>query len=71
MEDPEVLWGYLLSQVPDQIRKGWTMLTVVEKEAVYAHLQRMVSEEGWHEAQRKSAQAALDVLSEERKGPDQ
>ncbi len=71
MENPEVLWGYLLSRVPDQIREGWEMLSSDEREAVYAHLQRMVSEDGWQEAQRKSAQAAINVLTEEQKGPDQ
>ena len=36
----------------------------IEKEAVYAHLQRMVTEEGWQEAQQKSAQDALEVLKD-------
>jgi hypothetical protein len=60
--DPEMVWDSLLSRDPERIRDIWQKLSREEQDAVYAHLKLMVSEEGWIEAQRISAQAALDTL---------
>lgn len=67
MADPEIFWSQLLSRKAAQTREAWQSINAEEKSAVLAHLKRMVSEEGWSEPQRISAQAALDVIE----GPDE
>ncbi len=63
--DPlEKLWDDLLSRQENQIRAAYQELTSEEQDAVLEHLQRMVSEPGWHPEQRLSAHAALRVLGE-------
>ncbi len=62
MDDLESLWAHLLSEEPAQIRAAWERLNHEERAAVLAHLETMATEEGWSEAQRLAAQAALDVL---------
>ncbi len=64
MDDLELLWNGLLSRKREQILAAWQTLTTEEQRAVVAHLQRMVTEVGWTEPQRISAQAALDVLED-------
>lgn len=64
MSDLDLFWGQILGREPDTIRAAWGELTSEEQEAVYAHLQRMVHEDGWADPQRISAQAALDALAE-------
>jgi len=58
-------WDALLSRQPDHVRAAYYSLDSQRKAEVYNHLQRMVSEPGWHPEQRISAQAALDVLKDE------
>jgi hypothetical protein len=61
--DPiEDLWDGLLSRQPELVRAAFSSLDLAERAAVLAHLQRIVSEAGWHPEQRLSAQAALDAL---------
>jgi hypothetical protein len=60
----EALWDQLLSRQQDQIRKAYYALTATERKAVLNHLIRMSSEAGWHEEQRVSAQAALQVIAD-------
>lgn len=61
--DPiEDLWDGLLSRQPELVRAAFSSLDLAERSAVLAHLQRIVSEAGWHPEQRLSAQAALDAL---------
>ena len=62
LPDLESLWDNLLSREPERIQGQWRDLAAEEREAIFAHLKRMVSEEGWAPAQRQSAQAALDAL---------
>ena len=62
MEDLELLWNGLLSRRPELILAAWQTLSRKEQHAVYAHLIRMTTEEGWTEPQRISAEAALVVL---------
>lgn len=64
MDDLQQLWGSILSRQPALIREAWAGLSEEERGSVYAHLERMVSEDGWAEPQRISARAALDALSE-------
>lgn len=60
--DLEVFWGMLLSQDAERIRTAWGWLAQHERAAIRAHLERMISEEGWLAPQRNSARAALDVI---------
>lgn len=63
-DDLEQFWSIMLGRNPESIRELWATLAAEEQTAVYAHLQRMTTEEGWLEAQRISAQAALDALAD-------
>ncbi len=58
----EVLWDNLLSRQPELIREAFTTLEPADQRAVLNHLQRMISEDGWQDEQRLSAQAAINVL---------
>lgn len=60
--DLEVFWGMLLSQDAERIRTAWGWLAQHERAAIRAHLERMISEEGWLAPQRNSARTALDVI---------
>ncbi|MCC6799604.1 MAG: hypothetical protein IT325_05785 [Anaerolineae bacterium] len=60
--DLEVFWGMLLSQDAERICTAWGWLAQHERAAIRAHLERMISEEGWLAPQRNSARAALDVI---------
>jgi len=61
--DPvEQFWDNMLSRQPERIRAAYGSLTAADKENLITHLKNMVSEEGWQEEQRKSAQAALDAI---------
>jgi hypothetical protein len=60
----EELWGELLSREPDRVVKAISGLNDADRSAVLAHLQRMVSEPGWHDEQRVSARCALESLEE-------
>lgn len=61
-EPLEIFWDAILSRQPEQIRAAWLPLTDVDRKELIVHLRRMISEEGWHPEQRKSAQAALDTI---------
>ncbi len=59
----ELFWGEILSREPGRIRAAFAELTdEEERQAVLAHLRRMVNEAGWAEPQRESAQRALVAL---------
>lgn len=58
----EDLWEGLLSRKPELVRAAFLSLELEERAAVIAHLQRIVSEAGWHSEQRLSAQSALQAL---------
>lgn len=62
MSDPELIWSNILSRNAADIVTTWNSLSNEEQTAVRAHLSRMVSEDGWAEPQRVSAQVALDTL---------
>jgi len=61
-DSPEYLWENLLSRQPELIRSAFDSLDPETRRHVLAHLQRMVTEEGWHAEQQASARAALDTL---------
>lgn len=61
--DPvEQFWDNILSRQPERIRAAYASLDAADQKNLVAHLKTMVSEEGWQDEQRKSAQAALDVI---------
>ena len=63
--DPlEILWNSLLSRNAKRIRSVFAGLDKASQGEVLKHLKRMTTEEGWHPEQIKSAQSALDALSE-------
>lgn len=62
--DPlEILWDGLLSRNTERIRAVYAGLDPDSQVEVLQHLERMTTEDGWHPEQRKSAKAALSVLS--------
>lgn len=63
--DLEVFWEDMLSGAPERTRKAFARLDTKERQAVIHHLERMTQEDGWHPAQRQSAQAALEALANE------
>lgn len=62
LDSIEDLWDGLLSRQPALVLTAFSTLDSDQRVAVLAHLQRIVSEAGWHPEQRLSAQAALDAL---------
>jgi hypothetical protein len=58
----EQFWAHILSEDPTSVQAAWATLTGDEKTAVYRHLQRMGSEDGWHPSQRDAARAALQAI---------
>lgn len=63
MFDVESFWAEMLSREPERIQAAFNSLPQAdEKAAVLAHLNKMVSEKGWAEPQRISAEAALKAL---------
>lgn len=58
----EIIWDQILSRDTELIRKMYQTLGEDEKEAVFHHLRKMISEEGWHAEQVKSAQFALQII---------
>lgn len=64
--DIETLWDHLLSRQPALIQTAYQSLTPTEQNDVLAHLQRMISEDGWHPEQVQSAQAAVNAIRGEK-----
>jgi len=61
----ELFWTEILSRDPDRVQAAFSPLPDHEMESVSAHLQRMVSEDGWHPEQVISARAALEAIGDE------
>ena len=62
--NPEILWDALLSADEDLIREVYVQLDENQCVSVKAHLQKMVSEEGWLPSQRESAHVALNTITQ-------
>jgi hypothetical protein len=63
MFDAENFWEGILSEDPSLVQAAFDSLPdKEEQEAVLIHLQNMVTEEGWADVQRDSAQFALRIL---------
>ena len=63
--DLQSLWDGLLSRREARVRAVFAALSTKEQAAVITHLERMVKEPDWHIEQRKSAEAALEILRNE------
>jgi hypothetical protein len=62
MDPLEKLWSDILSRDECLITAAFDRLDTHSQRTVLHHLQKMISESGWHPEQRKSAQVAFDVL---------
>jgi hypothetical protein len=62
MDSIENLWKALLSRDPKRILKTYKNLSNEDRKAVIDHLVLMASEDGWHPAQKHSAQIALESI---------
>ncbi len=71
MDGLEEFWEAILSEDPRQIVAAWVTLIEDEQQAVFAHLERMATEEGWTIGQRDSARAALNAIQENRRTGEQ
>lgn len=58
------LWDALLSRNPSKVQVAFLGLERNQQNFVLQHLNRMVSEVGWHPEQRESASAALKALTD-------
>jgi NADH:ubiquinone oxidoreductase subunit E len=66
MSDPfETLWTEILSRQEERIKAAFSRLSEEEQETVITHLNKMVSEEGWHPEQVVSAITALEAILDE------
>jgi hypothetical protein len=68
MDEPsgqvEIVWENLLSRQPERIHQVYRSLSISERQAVLAHLLRMIDEPGWHPEQRLSARVAIQAIEE-------
>jgi len=55
-------WDAILSRNPRLIRDTFVLLDESSRKAVINHLQKMITESGWHPEQVKSAKAALVII---------
>lgn len=58
------IWSEILSRQPARVQATFQRLNAEEKITVRAHLIRMTTEEGWHEAQITSAKIALEAIQD-------
>jgi hypothetical protein len=56
------VWDGILSEDEEIIQETYIALSAEDQQVVLAHLQKMVSESGWHPVQVQSASKALVVL---------
>ena len=61
-EQLEQFWAGILSRNPEEIMNAFLTVPPVIQKSCIEHLQKMISESGWHDEQIKSAQFALEIL---------
>lgn len=66
MNSIEYFWDELLSRDPTRIKKKYEDLSDGDQQAVVEHLIAMTTEQGWHSAQKLSAQIALETINKTR-----
>ena len=64
----DLLWDNLLSREAMKIESTFNDLSRSERRAVIEHLNRMITEDGWHPEQKKSASIALQTIGKLKKG---
>jgi hypothetical protein len=57
------IWEEILSRDPDRVKIAYNSLSDEERRHVSDHLKKMVSESGWHQEQKISAQTAINAIS--------
>ena len=62
MINTESIWDGILSRSEDLILGTYNKLTTDAKQYVIEHLNIMVSDEGWHPEQIRSARIALKII---------
>lgn len=60
----EEFWADILSETPSRVMAAWSALDSQAKTAVYDHLRRMATEDGWAQVQRAAAEVALAAIGE-------
>jgi hypothetical protein len=60
----ESVWDGILSEDEEIIQETFHSLSAEDQRVVLTHLQKMVSETGWHPVQVQSASKAIMVLGE-------
>ena len=63
MSDLEHFWADILSEDPDRIHNAAKRLTQEEQRHLIHHLERMSTEAGWQEGQRRRSRTALLIIS--------
>ncbi|MBX3082284.1 MAG: hypothetical protein KF716_11680 [Anaerolineae bacterium] len=58
----EDLWDNILSEDAVRILAKWRELSEEDQLAIWEHLNKMSTEDGWADVQRDSAQAAINAL---------
>lgn len=59
----ESVWDGILSEDEEIIQETYLSLSAEDQQVVLSHLQKMVSESGWHPVQIQSASKAITVLT--------
>lgn len=65
MDEIQIFWDGILSEDREAVLKAYRSVSKEEQLACLKHLRTMISEEGWQEAQIRSAAFALDILNKE------
>jgi hypothetical protein len=60
----EKTWDGLLSREKEKIQQTFLSLDAQNQHVVLEHLKKMASEPGWHAEQVKSANVALEAISD-------
>jgi hypothetical protein len=63
MDELQLFWDGILSENSEEVLNAFNSVSEEEQQACLTHLQKMTTEEGWHEAQIRSAQFALNQLT--------
>jgi hypothetical protein len=57
-------WQDILSSQPERILCAFQELSADQQQAVITHLQKMMTEKGWHAAQVNSATIAMNTIQD-------
>ena len=60
----EDLWSEILSQDREAINRVFEFLDADASQNIKSHLEKIISEDGWHPSQKASASFALGVIND-------